>query len=91
MFESYLLHFVTRIYKATTIYKNCRKLFDRKYFMENVENTISEPVSTVTELTVSLLNKWSSRLNFDVKFVVVSIYHLYFQKLKRKGEAKFLS
>ena len=44
VFESYLLYFVTRIYKATTLYKNCRKLFDRKYLMENVNNTIFEPL-----------------------------------------------
>ena len=44
VFESYLLYSVSRIYKATTLYKNCRKLFDRKYLMENVENTISEPL-----------------------------------------------
>ena len=37
VFESYLLYFMTRIYKATTLYKNCRKLFGRKYLIENVE------------------------------------------------------
>ena len=42
VFESYLLYFVTRIYKATTLYKNCRKLFERTYIMENVENFLGE-------------------------------------------------
>ena len=32
VFESYLLYLVTRIYKATALYKTCRKLFVFTYF-----------------------------------------------------------
>ena len=32
VFESYLLYLVTRNYKATTLYKTCRKLFCLRIF-----------------------------------------------------------
>ena len=44
VFESYWLYFATRIYKATALYKNCRKLVDRKHLVEYVKKTISEPL-----------------------------------------------